>query len=150
MNVYDDPLTPVELGASIFIEANHILFNATRAFNPATDDPGTNEDGDLAIWDGYHFRYRQSGGSLGWWELAKLFWKYGTAPYYTKKLTDQTIATFLRLYDEPNFPFRSLSERAYELGLTKITGVTGEQFLAENKVRHVFFLLLVVVVTCHC
>ncbi len=45
-----------------------------------------------------------------------------------------TVATFTKLYDAPHFPFRSLSERAYELGLTKVTGLTGEQFLAENKV----------------
>ncbi|RYO94241.1 hypothetical protein DL766_002249 [Monosporascus sp. MC13-8B] len=134
VNVYDDPLSPVELGASIFIDANHILVNATREFNLSTAKPGTDEKGDLAIWDGNHFVFRQNSNSWGWWNLAKLFWKYGTAPYYTDKLMRETVATFLKLYKAPYFPFRSLSERAYELGLTKITGLTGEQFLAENKI----------------
>lgn len=44
----------------------------------------------------------------------------------------KTVATFLKLYEEPYFPFRSLSTRAFELDLAKITGVTGQQFLADN------------------
>lgn len=64
--------------------------------------------------------------------MAKLFWKYRLAPYYAQKLMQNTVATFLRLYEEPYFPFRSLSTRAFELGLAKVTGVTGQQFLADN------------------
>lgn len=39
----------------------------------------------------------------------------------------------MKLYQSPYFPFRSLSASAYELGLVQITGLTGKQFLAENK-----------------
>ncbi|KAI2635782.1 prenylcysteine oxidase [Hypomontagnella submonticulosa] len=133
LNVYDDPLSPVELGASIFVEVNHILFNATKEFNLPVTDPGTDEKGLLGVWDGESFVYTQDSESWGWWNLAKLFWKYGSSPYYTHRLVQDTIATFLELYKAPHFPFRSLSTRAYELGLVKITGVTGQQFLAENK-----------------
>ncbi|KAH7029057.1 prenylcysteine oxidase [Microdochium trichocladiopsis] len=138
VNAYDDPLQPVELGASIFVEVNHILWNATNDFNLTRVDPGADEKGTLAIWDGYSFVYEQDSDSWGWWNLAKLFWKYGTAPYYTDKLVKQVINTFLKLYERPYFPFRSLSTRAFELGLTAITGVTGEQFLAQNKLGGAF------------
>ncbi|KAI2780009.1 prenylcysteine oxidase [Daldinia loculata] len=133
VNVYDDPLSPVELGASIFVEVNHILYNATRDFNLLVTEPGTDEKGLLGIWDGKRFVYTQDSESWGWWNLVKLFWKYGTAPYYTHRLVQETVGSFLKLYQSPYFPFRSLSASAYELGLVQITGLTGKQFLAENK-----------------
>ncbi|KAI1080946.1 Prenylcysteine oxidase [Whalleya microplaca] len=133
VDVYDSPGQPVELGASIFVEVNRILYNATQEFNLTFTDPGADENGILGIWDGERFVYQQDSESWGWWNLAKLLWKYGTAPYYTRKLVQDTVATFLQLYEAPYFPFRSLSTRAFELGLAKITGVTGQQFLAANQ-----------------
>ncbi|KAI2465953.1 prenylcysteine oxidase [Annulohypoxylon bovei var. microspora] len=138
VNVYDDPVSPVELGASIFVEVNHILYNASKEFNLLLKNPGTDEDGLLGVWDGKSFVYTQDSESWGWWNLAKLFWKYGTAPYYTHRLVQETVATFLKLYQAPYFPFRSLSTRAYELGLVKTTGSTGEQFLEENQLNGPF------------
>ncbi|KAI0114193.1 prenylcysteine oxidase [Hypoxylon sp. NC0597] len=133
VDVYDDPINSVELGASIFVEINHILYNATKEFNLPLVDPGSDEKGVLGIWDGKRFVYAQDSESWNWWNLAKLFWKYGTAPYYTHRLVQDTIGTFLKLYEAPYFPFRSLSTKAFELGLVGITGVTGQQFLAEHK-----------------
>lgn len=133
VNIYDDPTEPIELGASIFVDVNYILCNATRDFGLITTDPGTDEDGLLGIWDGDSFVYTQDSGSWNWVNLARLFWKYGTAPYYTHKLVQNTVATFLKLYEEPFFPFKSLSARAFQLDLVKITGMTGRQFLASNK-----------------
>jgi prenylcysteine oxidase / farnesylcysteine lyase len=135
-NAYNDPTQPVELGASIFVRANEILWNATQAFDLPLTDPGSDEAGLLGIWDGSTFVYQQDSESSEWWSLAKLFWKYGLAPYYMRNVVRETVSTFLRLYQEPYFPFRSLTARVYELGLHKLTGVTGQQFLAEKKVRH--------------
>ena len=134
VNVYDNPAEPMELGASIFIEANPILWNATRDLNLTKKDPDYDENGMLAVWDGDRFVFQQSFESWNWWNLAKLFWKYGLAPYRTQKLVDQFVAKYLSLYHEPYFPFRSLTTRAYELELTYITGQTGEQYLSQNKV----------------
>ncbi|KAI5921921.1 hypothetical protein F4810DRAFT_307853 [Camillea tinctor] len=138
VDVYDNPLEPVELGASIFVEVNHILYNATRDFGLPLKDPGSDEDGILGIWDGERFVYQQDSRSWGWWNIAKLLWQYGSSPYYTRRLVQETVATFLKLYEAPQFPFRSLSTRAYELGLVKVTGLTGEQFLTENKLNGAF------------
>ena len=128
MNALGDPLEPVELGASIFVEVNSILYSAVDEFGLTLADPGDVE-GELAIWDGEEFRYRQPQSSWRWWTYAKLFWKYGLAPYNTQKLVHGVIGRFLRLYEAPHFPFRSLTEKAEELELTKLTGVTGSQFL---------------------
>ncbi|KAI1169864.1 prenylcysteine oxidase [Nemania sp. FL0916] len=132
VNVYDDPIEPIELGASIFVDVNYILSNATRDFGLTAKDPGAEEGGLLGIWDGDSFVYTQNSNSWDWVKLARLFWKYGTAPYYTHKLVQSTVATFLKLYDVPFFPFRSLSTRAFQLDLARITGMTGRQFLAAN------------------
>ncbi|KAI1475911.1 Prenylcysteine oxidase [Daldinia eschscholtzii] len=133
VDVYDDPANPVELGASIFLELNYILYNATKNFNLPLTQPGTDEKGLLGIWDGKSFVYTQDSESWDWWNLAKLFWKYGTAPYYTHRLVQETVGTFLKLYRRPYFPFRSLSTVVYQLGLLEITGSTGKQFLQDNK-----------------
>ncbi|GAP85082.1 putative prenylcysteine oxidase [Rosellinia necatrix] len=138
VNVYDDPVEPIELGASIFVDVNYILSNATRDFGLTAKDPGSDEGGLLGIWDGDAFTYTQDSNSWDWVNLARLFWKYGTAPYYTHRLVQNTVATFLKLYEEPFFPFRSLSTRAFQLDLVKITGMTGRQFLAANKLDGAF------------
>ncbi|PKS07160.1 hypothetical protein jhhlp_005760 [Lomentospora prolificans] len=132
VNAYDDPLQPVEQGASIFIRVNTILYDATQEFGlPLVgDDNGVEET--LVIWDGENFRYEQKDSSSKWWSYVKLFWKYGMAPLKTKKLVDSTINRFLEMYSEPHFPFKSLTQTAIDLDLVKLTGITGGQFLQES------------------
>ena len=64
---------PVELGASIFVDANKNLKKATRVFGLETIEHGGEEDG-MAIWDGSEFSYHESRG-WGYWNLAKMFWR---------------------------------------------------------------------------
>jgi len=115
------------------------MWNATKRFNLTVQAPDVGESGVLGVWDGDKFVYTQDYQSWSWWNLAKLFWKYGLAPYRTQKLMRATIAKFLSLYEAPYFPFRSLTTRAYELELTYVTGQTGLQFLAVNKVSDSFY-----------
>lgn len=74
----------------------------------------------------------------GWWEKAKLLWRYGLAPIRTNRLMKSTVAKFLKMYEEPVFPWRSLSEVVAEMGLVEATGVTGEQYLKENGIGELF------------
>lgn len=46
----------------------------------------------------------------------------------------KTVGAFLKLYDEPYFPFRSLSQAAYDLGLAAVTSITGDAFLEQNRI----------------
>ncbi|KND89405.1 Frequency clock protein [Tolypocladium ophioglossoides CBS 100239] len=136
VNAFDDPQRPVELGASIFVAINHILFNATQDFGLPLAEMSAAEAGDItAIWDGNSFVFQSAEGTSWWWDAGKLWWRYGLSPYKALNLVKSVIGTFLKLYEEPYFPFRSLTQRAFELGLVKITGVTGEQFLAENSIN---------------
>ncbi|OBR16213.1 Prenylcysteine oxidase [Colletotrichum higginsianum IMI 349063] len=138
VEAYNNPLEPVELGASIFIEANHIMYNASLNFGLPLKEPESGSDGFLGIWDGEKFVFTQDDSSWEWWNLAKLFWKYGTAPYKAQKLVQSTVSTFLQLYEKPHFPFRSLTQRVFELDLLKATSVTGEQFLVNNDIGELF------------
>lgn len=138
VDAYGIPSEPVEVGASIFVEVNKILWNATQDFELELRDPNSDADRLTVIWDGDQFVFESAASSSWWWDMAKLFWKYGTSPYKVQKLMQSTVGTFLKLYEEPYFPFRSLSTRAFELDLTKVTGATGEQFLADNGVSAAF------------
>ncbi|KAF4986686.1 hypothetical protein FDECE_15822 [Fusarium decemcellulare] len=128
---YGNLSQPIELGASIFVGVNAILYNATERFQLPVSEPDRLDKGDItAIWDGEEFVYQTAQGSSQWWDLAKLFWKYGLSPYRAKSAVDAMIKEFLKLYEPPYFPFKSLSQRAEELKLTEMTGVTGEQVLS--------------------
>ncbi|KAK4160868.1 putative prenylcysteine oxidase [Cladorrhinum sp. PSN259] len=139
INAYDDPLQRIELGASIFIEKNYILFDALKEFNLSKRIPDEDSDSILGIWDGDQFVFSINEDHSFWWNALKVIWKYGVmAPRRTQNLMLSTIDKFLRLYEEPHFPFRSLTQRAYELDLHKVTGVTGEQFLKENGIDDLY------------
>ncbi|KAJ3468702.1 hypothetical protein MRS44_002767 [Fusarium solani] len=133
---YGDESLPIELGASIFVAVNAILYNATERFQLPVSEPQRLEKGDItAIWDGINFVYQTEEGSSQWWDLAKLFWKYGLAPYKAKKIVDSMLEQFLQLYEPPYFPFKSLTQRAQEMGMTELTGITGEQGLAQGDIN---------------
>lgn len=130
INPYDDPAQRVELGASIFIEKNHILYRALHEFGLSKKIVDKDADSVLGIWDGDMFVFTIDERASFWWKTLKVIWKYGvTAPRGTQKLVQATVGKFLRMYEEPAFPFRSLTERAHDLGLVDITGVTGQQLL---------------------
>lgn len=138
VNVYNDPSEPVELGASIFVKVNRNLVAAAKEFGLSTDNVGDERPKEdpktLGVWDGQEFRFIQSQGAYGWWNLAKLLWQYGLAPVRTQRLMKRTVGAFLKLYDEPYFPFRSLSQAAYDVGLTTVTSTRGDVFLDKNQI----------------
>ncbi|KAL1301648.1 hypothetical protein AAFC00_005870 [Neodothiora populina] len=142
VDVYDDPFQPAELGASVFVQVNRNLVDAVKEFNLSIDGlESAAVDGNtptLGIWNGREFVFTQAPGSRGWWDTAKLFWKYGLAPLRTIRLMKSTVGKFLKMYNEPYFPWSSLSDVAHEVGLTGVTSSTGEQFLTQNSVGELF------------
>jgi len=133
----------VELGASIFVKINHILYNATETFhlNVTQHDMGDDivEEGPtLGIYDGEIFVFKQNKGTSWWSDIARLVWRYGLAPLRTQNLMKDVTGRFLQMYDKPYFPFASLTDTLYTLGLLENTGVTGEQLLKEKGVGDLF------------
>ncbi|KAH5428840.1 hypothetical protein HBI67_174050 [Parastagonospora nodorum] len=140
VNVWNNPSFPVELGGSIFVEVNHIMMEAMERFHlsPASQDLARTLDmPDLGVWNGQEFVLitRQEDG---WWDKAKLLWRYGTAPLWTNRLMKSAVGKFLTMYDEPVFPWKSLSEVVEKVGLLEATGVTGEQYLKANGIGEAF------------
>lgn len=139
VDVYGDPAEPVELGASIFVEVNENLVSAAKEFGLATQGfkPKIEElPNTLGVYDGQDWVFM--GSESGWWTTAKILWKYGLAPIRTQQLMKKTVGAFLQMYDEPHFPFKDLSQTAYDLGLTEATAATGEQFLQANGIEGPF------------
>ncbi|KAM5351829.1 hypothetical protein ACJ41O_004552 [Fusarium nematophilum] len=133
---YDDPSQPIELGASIFVDVNAILTNASERFGLPRSEPHRLEKGDItAIWDGREFVYQTSEGAWKWWDLAKMFWKYGLSPWRANQFVKAVIGDFVQLYEPPYFPFKSLTQRTQEIPfLNWLAGMTGEQVLGESDV----------------
>ncbi|MCJ1286198.1 hypothetical protein MMC26_005543 [Xylographa opegraphella] len=142
VNVYDDPAEPVELGASIFVQVNRNLVSAAKEFGLVTTRNANGRPKDspdmLGVWDGEVFKFVQNEGGFQWWNIAKLLWKYGLAPVRTQRLMQTVVGNFTKMYDAPNFPFSSLSQTAYDLGLTAVTSETGYDFLTAKGVKPPF------------
>ncbi|KAL8953639.1 MAG: hypothetical protein Q9183_007320, partial [Haloplaca sp. 2 TL-2023] len=105
VNVYHDPMQPVELGASIFVKVNHNLVNAAEQFalpiNSMRSTGKIDKAEVLGVWDGQQFVFTQSDNTNSYWNLAKLFWKYGLSPLRTQNLMKKTVGSFLKMYEAP-------------------------------------------------
>jgi prenylcysteine oxidase/farnesylcysteine lyase len=140
VNVWDQPDFAVELGGSIFVEVNRIMVEAMNHFNLSAASQNLAarlEMPDLGIWNGEEFVLvtRQEDS---WWDKAKLLWRYGTAPLWTNRLMKSDVGKFLSMYEQPVFPWKSLSETVESVGLLGATGVTGEQYLKANGIGEAF------------
>ncbi|KAJ5574180.1 uncharacterized protein N7459_008607 [Penicillium hispanicum] len=141
VDVFDDPAYPIELGASIFVQVNHNLVNASRdlglAVSSADHGRPRETDESIGIWDGTQFVFTMK-NTYSWWNIARLFWRYGMAPLRTQNLMKSIVGRFLRLYEEPLFPFQSLTEAAVAADLLNATSSPGQAFLDANQISGLF------------
>jgi prenylcysteine oxidase/farnesylcysteine lyase len=91
---------------------------------------------EVGIWNGKEVVFTMNEG--GWWDIARLFWRYGYAPVKANALMKETVGRFLRMYERPVFPWRSLSDVVQLVGLTEVTGLTGEQYLKNKGIGEKF------------
>lgn len=135
VDAFDDPAYPIELGASIFVQVNQILVNASRDLGlgvRSADYARPREAAEsIGIWDGTKFVFTLK-NNYSWWNIGRLFWRYGFAPLHTQNLMKNIVGRFLRLYEKPIFPFQSLSEAAEAVDLLESTSETGSQFVDEK------------------
>lgn len=141
VNAFEDPAYPIELGASIFVQVNANLLNASRdlGLSVRSADYGRPKETDesIGIWDGTQLVFTLKNDS-SWWNIGRLFWRYGLAPLRTQNLMKNIVGRFLRLYEEPIFPFQSLTEAAAEVDLLDATSTTGAYFIEKNKIGKLF------------
>ncbi|OQV06438.1 hypothetical protein CLAIMM_11000 [Cladophialophora immunda] len=133
----------------IFVKINHILYNATRDFGLTASvkiyQSAPDSKYELGIWDGNDFVFKAEreddedrSSWRGWWDIAKLLWKYGLAPIRTRQATKKAVGEFLKFYEEPIFPFSSIGEAVDATGLHAYTGLTGKDVLQEARVGDLF------------
>jgi prenylcysteine oxidase/farnesylcysteine lyase len=122
---------------------NKILVDAVNQFNLSHIDPEfaiedpENKTPGLGFWNGREFVYTVHGN--GYWDLVKLAWHYGWYSLFrTQQLMKDMVGRFLQLYDEPFFPWGSLSEAVYEIGLSDMTRTSGKEYLKEKGVSDKF------------
>ncbi|ORY55012.1 Prenylcysteine lyase-domain-containing protein [Leucosporidium creatinivorum] len=141
---------PVECGASIVVEANKNLHKAARVFNLTLLDYA-GEEGTMSIWDGTQFVYSESKGwGWGYWDLAKMFWRYGRSPLKVRSLVKTTVSSFLRLYS-PAFissgAFSSLSSFATSTNLSYPSTLSGLDYFTTEGVSPLFTTELIAAAT---
>ncbi|TXT11838.1 uncharacterized protein COLE_02248 [Cutaneotrichosporon oleaginosum] len=98
----DTNLRPVELGASIFVEANRNLVKAAKLFGLDVVDPEFGDTG-VAVWDGTQFLFTTStekGRWSGWWDTLAALRRYGAlSPMRQRAAVGALLKKFARLYD---------------------------------------------------
>ncbi len=81
VNAYGDPLEPVELGASSFVQVNINPVNAVNEFSLSTrGDNGAHPDDPpqiLGIRNGEEFVFTKNDNDSDGLSAAKIIWKYG-------------------------------------------------------------------------
>ena len=143
VHAYDDLSEPVELGASVFVKVNHNLMHAVKRFGLVTqegfDPKQKDEDDDLddviGVYDGQAWRYISPYDPAGgWWTIVKLLWQYGMDPIRTRNLMKSTVGRFLKMYEEPVFPFSDLTQAVRDVGLADEVAVTGAKHVEKHGV----------------
>ena len=93
-----------------------------------------NEVRPRGIWNGQSFSYVES--SSGFWNNAKLLWKYGRSPSKVDSLLETFTMRLNTLYDQPA---SNHSESVLDvMGLTKLLGMTMEEYLTTEGVSQAF------------
>ncbi|MCO5590582.1 hypothetical protein L7F22_044553 [Adiantum nelumboides] len=140
---YDEPSEPVELGASVYVQVNKILVKAAQDLNltVSSNDASTQRE-TLGIWNGQGFVWTQATSGQAWfedyWNLVRLFWRYGSAPKKAMGLMLTVVNRFLEIYEAPHFPFASLSDAALALNLTGVTALTSLQHCLQHGIGERF------------
>ncbi|KAF7720866.1 hypothetical protein EC973_005887 [Apophysomyces ossiformis] len=126
----------IEQGASIFVEKNFNLMNATERFGlervRMVDDMLKRG---LGVWDGKQFLFEQSG--WGWWDTVKALWRYTWAPIRFRHLLQKTLTDFFSIY-EPQSPFYGVADVIKRYGWEAMVNSTASDFLGQQGIGEQF------------
>ena len=112
-------------------------FNLTLVPLADDDRPSAGHDPlGIGLYDGSRFVLTTS-TSLGWWEKAKLLWRYGyAAPTRTQAAVDNLVEAFGQMYSAgwiaENGPWETVNGLSQRLGLGEPTAVTGEEWFRDE------------------
>ncbi|KAF8203830.1 Prenylcysteine lyase-domain-containing protein [Pholiota molesta] len=127
----DSSLPELELGASIFVEANKNLWRASDEFN-LTRRGFHSENYETGVWDGEELLFSFSGG---WWDTTKMLWRYG---FFSPRIVDSYVANMVKqilvLYTAVSPKWDNITDLSARLGWTEIVNSTTADYLAKQGV----------------
>ncbi|KAG1144585.1 hypothetical protein G6F37_006174 [Rhizopus arrhizus] len=119
----------IELGASIFVEANKNLMKATDVFQlKRTDLTSESKKGrpGLGIWDGKEFLYEETGT---YWDKITPIWRYGVlSPLKFQRKQRNVVEQFLKLYDADH-GFENIAKIVEKLQFNELMNQTAIDYL---------------------
>ncbi|KAG0184841.1 hypothetical protein DFQ28_010354 [Apophysomyces sp. BC1034] len=131
----------IEQGASIFVEANYNLMNATERFGlKRVRMVDSFLKRGLGVWDGQQFLFEESG--WGWWDTVKALWRYGLAPVRFKRLLQATLTNFFTVY-EPDSTFYGIPDVIEQLGLSALINSSARDYLSQQGIGERFVLEII-------
>ncbi|TDL28887.1 FAD/NAD(P)-binding domain-containing protein [Rickenella mellea] len=128
----DTTLPPLELGASIFVQANKNLWRAASEFNLVKNNLTEDDESEVGFWDGEKFVFTMgpSKGMFNWWNSIKVAWRYGiSSPKKTQDIVKGMIKDILTIYSPESPRWRNVTQLVYELGWTDFLTQTTSEYL---------------------
>ncbi|KAI6005036.1 Prenylcysteine lyase-domain-containing protein [Pisolithus orientalis] len=132
----DTTLAPMELGASIFVDANKNLMRAAKEFNLTLKD-FIDEFSDTGLWDGQKFDIVLNEGTYtkSWWTTLKVLWRYGySAPVKTQSIVKNMIAEYLSLYTATSHRWDGIADLVEKMNWTDFVNSTTLEYLSSKGV----------------
>ena len=147
---YDESLTSIELGGSIFVKVNKNIWKAVDTFNLTLQEGhggGSDYLNEMGIWDGEHFVYRENPHSDNDKKMGR---RYGRSPVTAGNAVQNTVSSFINLYSkefQSKGPHEGIREYMEGLGLGGLTGTTTLEYLKSLGVRDLFIKEVVAATT---
>ncbi|KAI9105655.1 Prenylcysteine lyase-domain-containing protein [Phlyctochytrium arcticum] len=127
----------VELGASIFLKENRLLYSAVQEFGLEAHDvqAAVHESGisPWGIWNGQEFLFKASPNKAKM--IADMLWRYKLAPITVRRLAREAADAFARAaYNDSNsLEFSDLKQYTQLLGIADYANVTADTFFKNDR-----------------
>ncbi|EJD55206.1 FAD/NAD(P)-binding domain-containing protein [Auricularia subglabra TFB-10046 SS5] len=127
----NNELPQIELGGSIFVDANKNMVRAATEFGLDFGDSDFNHKHELGLWDGQQFVFRtETSGISSWWGSLKALWRYGySAPAKVDSLVKAMLVDFLKLYDHDFGTWKDIPEVISKVKLSESVAQSGAEYL---------------------
>ena len=95
-----------------------------------------------SVWDGQQFVFENLDN--GWWNSAKMLWRYGYSPMKTEKFVGKLVDRFLQMYDPKwlheakankgaSFPWSSIEDLANAFNFSELAAITTLRHFYRNE-----------------
>ncbi|KAG1716771.1 hypothetical protein ID866_369 [Astraeus odoratus] len=134
----DTTLSRLELGASIFVDANKNLMRAAKEFN-LTLTSFVDEFSNTGLWDGGKFDIILDDDtySKSWWTTLKVLWRYGySSPMKTQSISSvkNMITEYLMLYTAESPRWDNIADLVEKMGWKDFVNSTTLDYLTARGV----------------